>query len=55
MPKFFTLRALSVLSHADRVEPSHGSDQWRLRYNILLQEDTGRNSMAPFDLYVPRV
>ena len=43
------------LCHADRVEPSHGSNQWRLHYKILLQEDTGRSSIAPFDLYVPQV
>ena len=43
------------LSHAERVEPSHGSDQWRLHYNKLLQEGAGRSSIAPFDLYVPRI
>lgn len=43
------------LSHADRVEPSHGSYQWRLHFNVLLQADTGRSSIAPFDPYVPRV
>ena len=55
MPKFFPLRAvpasvtLTVLSH--RMVRINGV----CIENDFFKEDTGRGSIAPFDLYVPRV